>query len=145
MPSRKRTYILSRWLIRSVLCYALELEGKQVNRRLSDEVVSKHPITDSLGRTQLASFVNEDGLYDVILDSRKTAEPLLDKLPGTFTVDQLREERARAGQSSDVKMLLSRYCKNGKLEKISKGVYRKMEKGNIVTVTKICDPNREED
>ncbi|WP_051617557.1 phage antirepressor KilAC domain-containing protein [Prevotella sp. HUN102] len=28
-------------------------------------------MTDSLGRTQQALFVNEDGLYDVILDSRK--------------------------------------------------------------------------
>ena len=42
-----------------------------VSRRLGDDVVSKHPIQDSLGRTQLTTFVNEDGLYDVILDSRK--------------------------------------------------------------------------
>ena len=34
-------------------------------------VISSHPIQDSLGRTQLANFLNEDGLYDVILDSRK--------------------------------------------------------------------------
>lgn len=34
-------------------------------------VVSTHPITDNLGRKQQANFVNEDGLYDVILDSRK--------------------------------------------------------------------------
>ena len=32
---------------------------------------SKHPIVDSLGRTQQATFVNEDGLYDTILESRK--------------------------------------------------------------------------
>lgn len=53
------------------LCKALELTAKEVNRRLSDEVVSKHPIEDSLGRKQNALFVNEDGLYDVILESRK--------------------------------------------------------------------------
>ena len=34
-------------------------------------MISNHPIVDSLGRTQQALFVNEDGLYDVILDSRK--------------------------------------------------------------------------
>ena len=39
--------------------------------RLDDGVLSKYPISDSLGREQLANFVNEDGLYDVILDSRK--------------------------------------------------------------------------
>ena len=53
------------------VCQSLLLDGKQVVRRLNDEVVSKHPITDSLGRVQKASFVNEDGLYDVILESRK--------------------------------------------------------------------------
>lgn len=53
------------------VCKTLDLSAKEVNRRLSDEVVSKHPITDKLGRTQTAIFVNEDGLYDVILDSRK--------------------------------------------------------------------------
>lgn len=29
------------------------------------------PSQDSLGRQQLATFINEDGLYDVLLDSRK--------------------------------------------------------------------------
>lgn len=53
------------------LCKALELTAKEVNRRLLDEVVSKHPIEDSLGRMQETLFVNEDGLYDVILESRK--------------------------------------------------------------------------
>lgn len=40
-------------------------------RRLDDDVIWNHPIEDSLGRTQIAIFVSEDGLYDVILDSRK--------------------------------------------------------------------------
>ena len=53
------------------LCRALELDSSAVARRLEDEVISSHPIIDSLGRTQNANFVNEDGLYDVILDSRK--------------------------------------------------------------------------
>ena len=68
-------------------------------------------------------------------DMRKTAEPLLSKLPEVFTTQQLKEVRIQAGQSPEVKMILSRYCKNGKLEKVGKGVYRKA-KGNIVTVTK---------
>lgn len=53
------------------LCGALELTAKEVKRRLDDEVVSKHPIADSLGRIQETLFVNEDGMYDVILESRK--------------------------------------------------------------------------
>jgi len=51
------------------VCAALALDGRQVVRRLDDGVVSKHLILDILGRRQMASFVNEDGLYDVILDS----------------------------------------------------------------------------
>lgn len=53
------------------LCRALELTAKGVKQRLYDEVISNYPIADSLGRMQNAIFVNEDGLYDVILDSRK--------------------------------------------------------------------------
>ncbi|MFS0560090.1 phage antirepressor KilAC domain-containing protein [Terribacillus sp. 179-K 1B1 HS] len=54
------------------VCSILELgQVAGVKRRLSDDVISNHPIIDSLGRTQQATFINEDGLYDVILDSRK--------------------------------------------------------------------------
>jgi anti-repressor protein len=53
------------------VCKALGLLAKHVMGRLDDGVVSNGPIQDSLGRTQQANFVNEDGLYDVILDSRK--------------------------------------------------------------------------
>ena len=61
------------------------------------------------------------------LDARKTVEPLLDKMPQVFTMQQFKEVRIKEGQSPDVKMLLSRYCKNGKLERVGKGVYRKMD------------------
>lgn len=55
----------------SDVCKALDLLQGDVKRRLDDGLVSTQPIVDSLGRTQQANFVNEDGLYDVILDSRK--------------------------------------------------------------------------
>lgn len=53
------------------ICKVLGLDSSQVIKRLEDEVVTIHPIIDSLGREQKANFINEDGLYDVILDSRK--------------------------------------------------------------------------
>lgn len=53
------------------VCKALGLRAKHVVERLSDGVVSTDLTIDSLGREQTANFVNEDGLYDVILDSRK--------------------------------------------------------------------------
>lgn len=55
----------------SDVCKALGLQAKHVMARLDDGVVSTDIIPDSLGRDQLMNFVNEDGLYDVILDSRK--------------------------------------------------------------------------
>lgn len=53
------------------VCRVLELQTSAVMRRLDGGVITSHPIQDNLGRTQQANFVNEDGLYDVILDSRK--------------------------------------------------------------------------
>ena len=53
------------------ICTSLELRQGDVRQRLNDGVVSTQPIIDSLGREQQANFINEDGLYDVILDSRK--------------------------------------------------------------------------
>lgn len=53
------------------VCKALDLHSNVVRQRLQDDVCSTYPILDSLGRQQVATFVNEDGLYDVILDSRK--------------------------------------------------------------------------
>lgn len=53
------------------VCKVLDLDSSQVMKRLDDGVVSIHPIIDNLGRERQANFVNEDGLYDVILDSRK--------------------------------------------------------------------------
>lgn len=52
------------------VCKALHLSASHVKERLSVDVVS----TDTLktaGGMQKMNFVNEDGLYDVILDSRK--------------------------------------------------------------------------
>lgn len=55
----------------SDICKALGLTASKVAQRLEDDVLSKHPIFDKMGRKQIAMFVTEDGLYDVILESRK--------------------------------------------------------------------------
>ena len=52
------------------VCKALELDPSQVVRRLDSSVFSKHPANTGFGIKEV-NFVNEDGLYDVILDSRK--------------------------------------------------------------------------
>ncbi len=54
----------------SDVCGILGLTTKGVNQRLEKGVISNYPL-ETAGGTQQALFVNEDGLYDVILDSRK--------------------------------------------------------------------------
>lgn len=60
------------WFVLKEVCEALgDIAPRVVRQRLSDDVCSTYPIPDALGRTQQTTIVNEDGLYDVILDSRK--------------------------------------------------------------------------
>lgn len=59
------------WFVLKDVCDALELRSPDVRQRLNDDVVSTHTVTDSLGRANNANIINEDGLYDVILESRK--------------------------------------------------------------------------
>lgn len=60
------------WFCVKDVCQILGLNNNsQAISRLEDGVISTYPIIDRLGREQKATFVNEDGLYDLILDSRK--------------------------------------------------------------------------
>lgn len=52
------------------VCKALDLNANVVRQRLSKGVCSTYPL-QTAGGVQQVNFVNEDGLYDVILDSRK--------------------------------------------------------------------------
>ena len=71
------------------------------------------------------NILDSEELINAKTDHRKTAEPLLNQLPETFTVKQFQDVRIRAGQSANVRQLLALYCKNGKLKRISKGVYQR--------------------
>ena len=53
------------------VCKMLGLKSWHVKERLGDNIVSTEVISDSLGRQRVVNFITEDGLYDVILDSRK--------------------------------------------------------------------------
>lgn len=54
----------------SDVCRVLDLQAAAVSRRLSKGVISSHTLATS-GGIQNMNFVNEDGLYDAIFDSRK--------------------------------------------------------------------------
>ena len=93
------------WFCLKDVCNALALDGKQVNRRLEDGVVSKHPITDNLGRIQMATFVNEDGLYDAILDSRKAEARQFRKWVTSEVLPQIRKTGAYLTQDFCMRVL----------------------------------------
>lgn len=88
------------------LCKALELTAKGVKQRLSDEVISNYPIEDSLGRKQNTLFVNEDGLYDVILESRKENAR---KFRKWITYEVLPTIRKTGGYINSVELMVNTY------------------------------------
>lgn len=60
------------WFVLTDVCKILDLSTpSRVKERLGDGVSSTHTIDDSLGRMQQTTVINEGGLYDVILESRK--------------------------------------------------------------------------
>ena len=59
------------WAVLKDIADALGLLTKKVNQRLSDEVLSKYHVPDSLGRMQEMLIVNEFGIYETIFESRK--------------------------------------------------------------------------
>lgn len=59
------------WFVLKDICDALGLgQAAGVKRRLSRDVISNHPLLTA-GGNQNVTVINEDGLYDVVLESRK--------------------------------------------------------------------------
>lgn len=90
------------------VCKALGLTQGHVRERISDGVVSTEPIMDALGRTQYANFVNEDGLYDVILDSRKPEAKVFRKWVTSEVLPSIRKTGgyiATAPEMSDAEIM----------------------------------------
>lgn len=59
------------WAVLADITKALNVSNRDVRRRIADEVVSTHPIPDSLGRPQEMLIVNEYGIYETVFESRK--------------------------------------------------------------------------
>ena len=107
------------------VCKALGFTAKFVNQRLNKEVVSNHPL-ETAGGTQQALFVNEDGLYDVILDSRKTEARQFRKWITSEVLPTIRKHGAymtddailRAIQNPDFLIQLATELKNEKQKRL---------------------------
>jgi len=73
------------WFVLKDVCRILDIsDHKVVARRLDKDEVCQTPITDSMGRKQDTTIINESGLYDVILRSDKPeARPFRKWVTGT--------------------------------------------------------------
>lgn len=59
------------WFVLNDICIALgDLSPRTVKQRLAEDVCSTYPL-QTAGGMQETTIINEDGLYDVILESRK--------------------------------------------------------------------------
>jgi BRO family, N-terminal domain protein len=59
------------WAVLKDVCDALGLDTRMTSRRLDDDVLFRHLISDSLGRQQEMLIVGEYGIYEVIFRSNK--------------------------------------------------------------------------
>ncbi|MBM7577696.1 phage antirepressor [Jeotgalibacillus terrae] len=88
------------------LCEILGLgQVAGVKRRLEKDVILNHPL-QTAGGTQEAVFVNEDGLYDVILESRK---PSAKRFRKWITSEVLPSIRKTGGYVSNEDMFIQTY------------------------------------
>lgn len=86
------------------LCKALGLTSKGVNQRLDKGVISTYPL-QTAGGIQQALFVNEDGLYDVVLESRKPEAKAFRKWVTSEVLPSIRKTGSYAVEKpKDVKM-----------------------------------------
>ena len=100
----------------SDVCRALEMKRFRIER-LDKDVISNHPL-QTTGGLQQVTFVNEDGLYDIVLDSRKpkakkfrkwiTSEvvPSIRKT-GSYSVEQPKELSAAESLLQSVQLLVA--------------------------------------
>ena len=78
------------WFCLREVCKVLGLKQGDVCQRLAKGLVSTQPLS-TRGGTQMANFVNEDGLYDVILDSRKPSARAFRKWVTSEVLPQIRK------------------------------------------------------
>lgn len=83
------------WFVLKDVCDVLDMSSPhKVATRLNEDDRNSIPVIDSLGREQQTTVVNESGLYDVILDSRK---PQAREFRHWITNDVLPSIRKRGG------------------------------------------------
>ncbi len=82
------------------VCKALGLQAKHVIERIDRGAVSTVPLATA-GGVQQANFINEDGLYDVILDSRKPSAKKFRKWVTSEVLPSIRKHGGYIAEKQD--------------------------------------------
>lgn len=88
------------------VCVVLGLTPSKVAQRLEEDVLSKYPLETPCGIQQV-NFVNEDGLYDAILDSRKPEAKKFRKWVTSEVLPSIRKHGVYMTENTLEKALLS--------------------------------------
>ncbi|MBQ7454161.1 MAG: hypothetical protein IJS69_03815 [Selenomonadaceae bacterium] len=88
------------------VCKILELRVAKVVERLDKGVLSMYPL-ETAGGVQQMYFVNEDGLYDVILDSRKPFAKKMRKWITSEVIPSIRKNGVYMTVEAAEKLLMS--------------------------------------
>lgn len=109
----------------SDVCNVLDLGNVgQVKSRLEDGVISNDVISDSMGRKRNTVLINEDGLYDVVLDSRKPIAKKFRKWVTSEVLPAIRQDggyiAATSEQTPEEIMARAVLVANKTLERIQK-------------------------
>ena len=119
------------WFCLADVCKVLGLKQNGVVMRLEKGVISTEPLS-TRGGTQMANFVSEDGLYDVILDSRKPSARAFRKWVTSEVLPQIRRTGGYVPlEEQDVKNIL--VLRNA-FEKT-----RKQMKANALSINALSD------
>jgi len=96
------------WFVAKDVCEVLEIGNpSDVVRRLDNDEVDSIEVIDSLGRKQTANIVNEPGLYNLILGSRKPEAKQFKRWVTHDVLPAIRQTGVYAAPGTDVAALVA--------------------------------------
>ncbi|WP_425058406.1 hypothetical protein SCACP_30560 [Sporomusa carbonis] len=96
------------WFIAKDVCECLEIENaRDAIQRLDEDEVDSTDIIDSLGRKQTANIVNEPGLYNLVLGSRKPEAKQFKRWVTHDVLPAIRQTGVYAAPGTDVGALVA--------------------------------------
>lgn len=125
------------------VCKVLDIGNpSDVKRRLEDGVDSIEVISDSVGRSRNTVVINEDGLYDVILDSRKAQAKRFRKWVTSDVLPSIRKDGGyivvNQGESEEDILARGFLIAKKRIEQLQREKQALLHSGKLYTSTEIA-------